>query len=210
MSDSKVYTVQKTQSLIDLNKNLKNFKLRLTASKVDPNQPNFKAAIVDQTMLDSQNIQFRDVDSSISSTVVADKDVFQNFYLVLKCDSTAQVKVDTELTPINPGNYDERGHPALHSQSHDPNNIQDIPPDHPIHQVIQKQQQTTSWINKALIACAVVGAIALIWWFMSRNKKPDKKSGSGKKGKKKSAFKTKLFDAGDSDAGSNSSFDLEY
>jgi len=101
MSQQKTYTVNKRRQLVDLNGDSKNFDLTFTCTSKDDTP--FDVLVVDQTTLDSTpTLQYKKANGTISGNIVADKDVYQNYFLVLKADKPCQVTVNTVKKDISP------------------------------------------------------------------------------------------------------------
>ena len=91
----RIYTTSNVQQLIDLNEDLTNFKLKFTLSS--KNNQEFDMVIADQHTIDNtpNELEFKRVKNTISGTIVSDKNVFQNHFLILKSagDTPAEVEV---------------------------------------------------------------------------------------------------------------------
>jgi hypothetical protein len=96
----------RVQQLIDLNEDLTNFKLRFTLNS--KNGEEFDMAIADQYTIDNspEEIVFKKVKNTISGTIVSDKDVFQNHFLILKSSGENKAEVEVSINkqeiPPNP------------------------------------------------------------------------------------------------------------
>ena len=104
----RIYTTSNVQQLIDLNEDLTNFKLKFTLSS--KNNQEFDMVIADQHTIDNtpNELEFKRVKNTISGTIVSDKNVFQNHFLILKSagDTPAEVEViiNKREIPANPEN----------------------------------------------------------------------------------------------------------
>ena len=100
----KVYKTSRVQQLIDLNEDLTNFKLRFNLTS--KNNEEFDMAIADQYTIDNspEEIVFKKVKNTISGTIVSDKNVFQNHFLILKSsgENPAEVEVLINKQEISP------------------------------------------------------------------------------------------------------------
>lgn len=99
MTSVKTYSVSKKVQLIDINHDMINFKVEFVLSSSKP----FYALIIDQETLDNtelQNIEFRLVEDSISGEVISNKNVYQNYYIILKSDTPTDVEVQLFTTPL--------------------------------------------------------------------------------------------------------------
>lgn len=104
MSKTKqTYKLGKIKQLIDLNKDMTNFDLNFAVVSRDGSE--FYAVVVDQTMLDNEpNPEYKKVKGRISGNIVADKGVYQNYFLLLKAENPCECDVilDIKEIPKNP------------------------------------------------------------------------------------------------------------
>jgi len=86
------YSLSTIKQLIDLNQNTTNFDVSF---KVTCEKP-FYLSVIDQTTLDSSSeIQYKHVTTgSLSGNIVQDKNVYQNYFLVLKADEPCNCNVE--------------------------------------------------------------------------------------------------------------------
>jgi len=98
----KTYSLNSTKQLIDLNGDTKNFELSFSATSTDGGE--FDALVVDQTTLDSTaNLDYKKtVNGVIAGEIRSDKDVYQNYYLILKSDEKRDVTVTIDIKEISP------------------------------------------------------------------------------------------------------------
>lgn len=91
----KTYTLGKIKQLIDLNGDSTNFNLNFKVAAKDSSQP-FNILVVDQTTLDNTpELNYKEVTKGvISGTIVADKNIYQNYFLILKSETPCQVDVE--------------------------------------------------------------------------------------------------------------------
>ncbi len=98
------HTLGPTQQLVDLNEDLTNFDLKFTATS--PNGAPFYAVVVDQATINvGSPFDYKHCTSgSISANIVADKGVYQNFFLALKSDKpcTCEVSIEKRAIPARP------------------------------------------------------------------------------------------------------------
>jgi hypothetical protein len=93
------YKLGKIKQLVDLNQNITNFDLNFTVVSKDGSE--FYTVVVDQTMLDNEpNPEYKKVNGRISGNIVADKGVYQNYFLLLKADKPCECDVITEIKEI--------------------------------------------------------------------------------------------------------------
>lgn len=89
------YSISKIKKLIDLNNDMTNFKLTFKATSLE-NLP-FEVLIVNQSTLDNQSsdeLDYKTVDGYLSGEVVADKNVYQNYFMILKSETPQAVEVE--------------------------------------------------------------------------------------------------------------------
>ena len=100
MKNTSTYKINNIKKLIDLNGDLTNFDLNFTAQSKN-NEP-FEAIVVDQSTLDSnEKLEYKMVtDGVISANVNSDKNIYQNYYLLLKSDTPCDVDVSIEVNEI--------------------------------------------------------------------------------------------------------------
>ena len=95
------YSISKIKKLIDLNHDMINFKVLFNISSPDDQQ--FQALIVNQSTLDSvesDKLEYKTVQGSLSGEVVADKNVYQNYYVILKSDVPIAIDVELQTTKL--------------------------------------------------------------------------------------------------------------
>jgi hypothetical protein len=104
MTETKEIDINSIHQLIDLNKDLTNFKLQFNIQTKNSNEK-CHAAVVSQSQLDSNNdIEYKIVENGkLSGEIVADKDIYQNYYLCLKTidNNPLKVRVTTHLEKID-------------------------------------------------------------------------------------------------------------
>jgi len=102
MKEEQTYTVSNRHSLVDLNKDHTNFKLRFECISNSV----FEMCITNQEELDQIDIsqlQMKTVDTgTISGNIVADSNIYQNYFLVLRAEKETMVNVIIELEEIEP------------------------------------------------------------------------------------------------------------
>lgn len=94
-SSTESYSISKIKKLIDLNNDMTNFKLTFRVTSLE-NLP-FHALIVDQSTLDNKGqneMEFKTVEGSLSGEVVADKNVYQNYFMILASETPQAVEVE--------------------------------------------------------------------------------------------------------------------
>jgi hypothetical protein len=157
MTTQKTYAVNKIRQLIDLNGDSINFDLTFTATSKD-NKP-FDIIVVDQETLNSQpTLQYKQAQGSISGNIVADKNVFQNYFLCLRAAEPCEVTVRIEKKNIRPNL-------PTPSQSVQGSNLSHKPPLKP-----PSRLGKCNWKVIAIVA-VVIGGCALLYYFYTQKKK---------------------------------------
>jgi hypothetical protein len=159
---SKIVNVNNMQQLIDLNKDLINFKLDFKVSS-ENNQP-FETVVVSQTKLDSgEPLEFKKVDNGIiSGNIVADNGSKQNYYLVLKSDTPTKctIEIILEEIPLNENirkKQEEYNRALLHERQLSKNTL-------------KNEKQETGIFNwkTILFLLVIVGGIILYYLFFMK------------------------------------------
>jgi len=139
------YPISKIKKLIDINHDMINFKVDFTITS-DSDQP-FEALVVDQSTLDTvepNQLKYKTVDGELSGEIVADKNVYQNYFIILKSEIPTSVTVELKTTHLP--DYIDKG------------------------EKIKKKQKKTkkeTYINiKYIIAVAIAGII--LYLFVSK------------------------------------------
>lgn len=93
------HKIGKIKKLIDLNGNMTNFELNFTVSNKDNKE--FNIIVVDQTSLDSGlELEYKKVKGSINGNLVADKNIYQNYFLILKADEECDCEVTLDINEL--------------------------------------------------------------------------------------------------------------
>jgi len=90
---SKQYNVNSLKTMIDLNKDVASFTIKL---KLNSDRP-FLYSIVNQEILDNQDIEFTE-ETSVEHLFDHIDKPFQNYFLILKSPSDEDVKVNVQTT----------------------------------------------------------------------------------------------------------------
>jgi hypothetical protein len=97
---TQTYHLNTRHQLVDLNKEFVNFKLDFNVVSKDNKE--FEVIVLEQPQLDSnlnmQTLQMKKAVGKIGGSIVADKNVYQNYFLVLKAPDGATEAVDVDLT----------------------------------------------------------------------------------------------------------------
>jgi flagellar basal body-associated protein FliL len=155
----KTYRLGKIKQLVDLNGSSINFDLNFKVSAKNGN-PNtiFNVLVVDQKTLDNNNeLTYKEVKGSISGNILADKNVYQNYFLVLKADKVCEVEVELmkKNLPKTPEN--------VISQP------QSVQPQQPLLTSPPKKKKS-NFIKYILVAIIIIGGLFLLWWLYKRKK----------------------------------------
>lgn len=94
MANRKTYSISNVKQLIDLNGPSTNFDI--TFKVVSHNKEPFDILVVDQTTLDNNpNLQYKKADKGeISGSLKHDKNVYQNYFLILRADKPCNCDVE--------------------------------------------------------------------------------------------------------------------
>jgi hypothetical protein len=155
-------TCNQIKQLIDLNGDLTNFELTFKASS-QGNEP-FDALVVDQATLDGdQELPYKKADTgSISGSITADKNMYQNYFLILKSDKPCQIVCDIDIKEIPPAPVQALQAPQAHR----------APQGREIERPMIKEDYTPlissfpglkPWMIVAIVI-VVVGLIYLLFW----------------------------------------------
>ena len=150
----KTYTLGKIKQLIDLNGDSVNFDLTFTVTGKDETM--FNVLVVDQTTLDnSPELQYKEAKGTISGNIVADKNVYQNYFLILKSETPCQVEVELHKKEL----------PRTPDPLPDPRTNPDRP------SVNQAAKTASSWfsLRTGMIVVACLVAVCLLY-YMYNNK----------------------------------------
>jgi len=132
MSISGTYKVNQQKQLVDLNGQSVNFDLNFQA--VSTNGEPFEILVVDQATLDSHNnLQYKIAEEGkISGNVLSDKNIYQNYFLVLKSDNECEVKITIDKKEIKPIiQFEEKYQPPLNNNYIYPPTTQQLVPVQP-------------------------------------------------------------------------------
>ena len=94
------YKINQHKQLIDLNGKSINFNLNFNV--VSKNSEPFEILVIDQTTLDSNiNLEYQKSDEgNISGNVVCDKNIYENYFLVIKAEKECDVQVTIDKKEI--------------------------------------------------------------------------------------------------------------
>ena len=166
------YQVGKYRQLIDLNGEIVNFELNFDVKSVDKKP--FHAVVVDQTTLDSNSdISYKYANSGeISGTIVADKNVYQNYFLLLKADEMCDCIVSISLSEI-PVDKNAPPPPPPQQAFQKSQNRPALPPSSHTHLQQQNSKEIPTWA----IIMAVFGILLLVSAYYGYKHYSNKKNG---------------------------------
>ena len=164
------YKLGKRRQLIDLNQDSVNFDLtfKVTCHTQDAI---FNLLVVDQTTLDNNTeLKYKEVKNTISGNITSDKNVYQNYFLILKmpdthtgedCDITVElVKKELPVTPeqiMNPN----------------PNQVYNTNPNLVNPKPKMLNDSNVNWTKIILICIVIVIGGGFIWNFYKKKKQTE-------------------------------------
>jgi hypothetical protein len=146
-----VYAIDKFKKLIDLNGETTNFDIsfRVRSQNGEP----FDILVVDQTTLDNTpNLEYKRAPGEISGNLVHDKNVYQNYFIILKADNpcNCEVEIIKKELPKTPQPLPVQQAPENKRQEDD---YEDI----------------FYWLKIALSIGIVTGILVLIYWTVKKD-----------------------------------------
>lgn len=163
----KTYTLGKIKQLIDLNGDSTNFDLSFKVSCKD--ETPFNILVVDQTTLDNTpELNYKDAKNVISGNIVADKNIYQNYFLILKSETpcVVDVEINKNELPKTP-NITIPSNQNQQHQQHQQNFMTDTQPDNPL-KSYSPPASSMSWTKIILIGVVVVGGLILLYYLYKR------------------------------------------
>jgi len=190
------YNVSSVQQMIDLNGDAKNFKLKFTCKGRDDSVP-FEVLVMTQAQLDnpdSKNLNYKKINGSITGEIIADKNMYQNYFLLIKSPEDCQIEIVSDFEKLQdnipPENqHHQHQHQHQHQQPHQHQHQHQQPHQHqhqqPTQSQIKSEEKTpktdsgTSFLNSSTFLWIVVGIIGLflvyfIFFYNSGANKPVK------------------------------------
>jgi hypothetical protein len=170
MSLSKQYKVSNQRQLIDLNGQSINFDLNFNVESV--NGEEFEILVVDQTTLDSNNnLQYKKVtEGQMSGNVKSDKNIYQNYFLILKSDKDCDVIVNIMKTDLPLRQEENLQQKQLEQQQLQQQQLQQ--------QQLQQQNNPKSNFKLYIIVFGIILVIGIGYYFYKNsqnNSKEDSK-----------------------------------
>jgi hypothetical protein len=164
-----VVQVNNIKKLIDLNGDKTNFDLSFNVKSLKGSP--FDAIVVSQAQLDSGNpLEYKKVSQGIiNGNIISDKNVYQNYFLLLKSDSPIECEVEVNIKEIPPK-----------IEMANNNSPPVIMPTHPQDTSIEQRNKTPKQpskspfnLKKILLILVGIAGIGLVIWFLYK-KKPSK------------------------------------
>ena len=170
MNTQKIYKVTSQKQLVDLNGNSVNFDLNFNAQS--KNGEPFEILVVDQATLDSDNnLQYKKaIDGKINGNVLADKNIYQNYFLILRsekeCDVILQLQKQ-ELPLIETPKQNMYAPPQTQPTIESFQNTQQPP--QTVSQSIPLVKSKSNF-NFYMIVLVVVLGLGALYYFYTKNK----------------------------------------
>ena len=176
---SQKYKVTSQKRLVDLNGTSVNFNLNFNAQSV--NGEPFEVLVVDQATLDSENeLSYKKaLDGKINGNVIADKNIYQNYFLILRSDQECEVilQIDKKELPLLQDN--NSNNPPIENNTQDynnsppiENNTQDYNNSPPLGQIPQftgEKPKPKSNLKFYLIILVVGVGLGLLYYFYNKS-----------------------------------------
>jgi hypothetical protein len=176
----KTYTLGKIKQLIDLNGESTNFELSFTIKCKDDTP--FQILVVDQTTLDnSTELDYKDARKVISGNIIADKNIYQNYYLILRSEVPCVVDVELNkkelpLTPTSgfPDMKEIEKNDNVQSDNVQSDNVQsdnvqsDNVQSNNVHRNLQSNNKSFFTWKRVLLFFVIVGGVILLYYLYKR------------------------------------------
>jgi len=172
MSNVVTLNLNNIKQLIDLNKDKVNFELDFQVESM--NGVPFEALVVTQEMLDSETpLEYQKANGVISGKIVSDKNIYQNYFLILKSDTPVECKVMTNMKDIEP-NLNQPLPPPQQQGQPTPQQRQSmqIPPprrrdDETDFLKDRQNKKKNSWFTLRNLCFVILGLVIifLVWYF---------------------------------------------
>ena len=142
------YNLNNHKQLIDLNGDTINFDITFTVTASDENST-FDVLVVDQTTLDNNpELEYKKATGAISGNLISDKNIYQNYFLILKAENPCSVTVEIDKKEIEPNS---------------------MPPKKEIIENFKKSKNV-NW-RFIIIICVIVGGSILLYSFYKNSQK---------------------------------------
>lgn len=154
----KTVKLSKIKQLIDLNDDSTNFDLSFNVSCKDDTP--FQMLVVDQTTLDnSPNLEYKEVSGSINGNILADKNLYQNYFLILKSETPCEVDIECNKKNL----------PKTPESVMLPNEGQvQMEPFEKLQRVNVTDKKSIPWMKIGLISLVVIVGGIILWWLYKR------------------------------------------
>lgn len=158
------YKVTSQKRLVDLNGNSVNFNLNFSVQS-DNGEP-FEVLVVDQATLDSeQSLEYKKaVDGKINGNVIADKNIYQNYFLILRTEKDCEVTlhIDKKELPLKE-QYTQPVFPVENNnQYHNQQPVQ-------LQQTMEPEKPASNFKFYMIILVVVIGLGVLYYFYSKRN-----------------------------------------
>ena len=152
MSIKKTVLATNQAKLVDLNGETTNFDLTLNATSKDNSE--FEVVVVDQNTLDnSPELEFRQTSGgTMSANIISDKNVYQNYFLVLRAVQPTEIEIIITKQEIPPDSIHREHSPPL------PEQPKYIPQQH-TQELKQIETKKGGWSIKKILFIVVIAAI---------------------------------------------------
>ena len=166
------YKIGKLKQLIDLNGDNTNFNVSFKVTS--ENGEDFNALVVDQKTLDSgDELNYKLANGILSGSINADKNVYQNYFLILKAETPTNVTVEINIEELpQKMNTEQMQQPRQVQQVQQ---VQQIEP--PMEEYFKDRKNNASAVPKKkdnngmknmLIFAALLGAVVFLWYCYSK------------------------------------------
>jgi hypothetical protein len=104
MEETTTLELSTRHQLVDLNKKLVNFKLDFNVVSLDDKE--FEAVVMNQTDINKYDnldtIEMKTAPKKISGNIIADNNVYENYFLILRSLESQKVEIKTTIEEIQP------------------------------------------------------------------------------------------------------------
>lgn len=169
-----VYSLSKVKQLVDLNGEITNFDISFRAKT--KNGESFDVLVLDQTTLDnSSNLEYKKASGEISGHLVQDKNVYQNYFLILKADNPCQCEVEIVRQEIPRAQPQNSGVPnGVLPNGNTPGSLMPLPPSGPQGGLQGSvDQSSTNWPKIIITALVFAGIGYAMYYFLKKRKDTD-------------------------------------
>jgi hypothetical protein len=153
--NKKTITLGKIKQLIDLNGDSTNFDLSFKVTCHDDTP--FNLLVVDQTTLDNTpELVYKDATKSISGSIIADKNLYQNYFLILKSETPCNVDIEIKKK-------------VLPKTPTVPIETLDDSSSIPMRRIVHPPQSQFPWKKIGLIVIVLLIGLSILWYLYKRN-----------------------------------------